>query len=78
MIDLEASNDRCIQLGHELKSKISEVEKLRIFKFMARQADFREDNLRAQVSAAVVHKLIFLLEMHFNTVSISLKILNKN
>jgi urease beta subunit len=50
VIDLENSNDRCIQLGSELKLKMNEVEKLRIFKFMARQADIREDNLRAKVS----------------------------
>ncbi|KAI8087410.1 hypothetical protein BDF21DRAFT_335525 [Thamnidium elegans] len=48
-VDLENSNHRCLQLGSELKSKINEVEKLRIFKFMARQADIREDTLRAKL-----------------------------
>lgn len=48
-IDLETSNQRCLQLGSELKAKIQEVEKLRIFKFMARQADIREDSLRAKL-----------------------------
>lgn len=48
-VDLETSNYRCLQLGSELKCKIHELEKLRIFKFMARQADIREDTLRAKV-----------------------------
>ncbi|KAI7888099.1 uncharacterized protein EV154DRAFT_605078 [Mucor mucedo] len=48
-VDLETSNHRCLQLGSELKSKIQELEKLRIFKFMARQADIREDTLRAKL-----------------------------
>ncbi|KAL7314050.1 hypothetical protein PS15m_007708 [Mucor circinelloides] len=47
--DLDICNSRCLQLGSELKSKNNEVEKLRIFKFMARQADIREDTLRAKL-----------------------------
>ncbi|CEP08056.1 hypothetical protein [Parasitella parasitica] len=47
--DLDLCNSRCLQLGSELKSKNNEVEKLRIFKFMARQADIREDTLRAKL-----------------------------
>lgn len=49
MVDLEKANERCIELGNELKNKTKEVEKLRIFKFMVRQADYREDMLRSQV-----------------------------
>lgn len=48
-VDLEKANERCIDLGNELKNKTKEVEKLRIFKFMVRQADYREDMLRSQV-----------------------------
>lgn len=47
--DLDICNNRCLQLGSELKLRNNEVEKLRIFKFMARQADIREDTLRAKV-----------------------------
>ncbi|KAI8643529.1 hypothetical protein BD408DRAFT_342219 [Parasitella parasitica] len=47
--DLDMCNSMCLQLGSELKSKNNEVEKLRIFKFMARQADIREDTLRAKL-----------------------------
>ncbi|GAA5809243.1 hypothetical protein MFLAVUS_002648 [Mucor flavus] len=50
-VDLENSNHRCLQLGLELKSKIHEVEELRVFKFMARQADIREDAFRAKVES---------------------------
>lgn len=58
-VDLETSNHRCLQLGSELKCKIQELEKLRIFKFMARQADIREDTLRAKVSFFLcVHKSV--------------------
>ncbi|KAI8977873.1 hypothetical protein BDB01DRAFT_700515, partial [Pilobolus umbonatus] len=49
IIDLEISNNRCSQLGAELKERDIEVEKLRVFKFMARQADIREDTLRAKL-----------------------------
>jgi hypothetical protein len=49
VVDLEASNHRCIQLGSELKQKSSEVDALRVFKIMARQADIREDALRVMV-----------------------------
>ncbi|KAF1803972.1 hypothetical protein FB192DRAFT_1278196, partial [Mucor lusitanicus] len=47
--DLDICNNRCLQLGSELKQRNNEVEKLRIFKFMARQADIREDTLRAKL-----------------------------
>ncbi|KAG0173818.1 hypothetical protein DFQ30_006942 [Apophysomyces sp. BC1015] len=47
--DLETANGRCIQLANELKLKTMEVEKLRIFKFMVRQADAREDTLRTKL-----------------------------
>ncbi|KAI8875585.1 hypothetical protein K501DRAFT_233480 [Backusella circina FSU 941] len=49
VIDLEAANHRCIQLGSELKQKSSEVDALRVFKIMARQADIREDALRVML-----------------------------
>ncbi|CAO3591445.1 unnamed protein product [Absidia cylindrospora] len=48
-IDLEKANKRCIEIGQELQNKTKELEKLRIFKFMVRQADFREDMLRSQL-----------------------------
>ncbi|KAI8096591.1 uncharacterized protein BX664DRAFT_61962 [Halteromyces radiatus] len=47
--DLEKASERCIEIGNELKNKTKEVEKLRIFKFMVRQADYREDALRSQL-----------------------------
>ncbi|RCI06004.1 hypothetical protein CU098_009115 [Rhizopus stolonifer] len=47
--DLDQSNSRCLQLGSELKSKIGEIEKLRVFKLMARQADVREETLRTKL-----------------------------
>ncbi|KAI8341061.1 hypothetical protein BC941DRAFT_346817 [Chlamydoabsidia padenii] len=49
MIDLERATERSIEIGNELKNKTKEVEKLRIFKFMVRQADYREDMLRSQL-----------------------------
>lgn len=49
--DFEKANERCVQIGNELKNKTKEVEKLRIFKFMVRQADYREDMLRSQVKS---------------------------
>ncbi|ORZ23611.1 hypothetical protein BCR42DRAFT_318797 [Absidia repens] len=48
-VDLEKANKRCIEIGQELQNKTKELEKLRIFKFMVRQADFREDMLRSQL-----------------------------
>ncbi|ORZ25550.1 hypothetical protein BCR42DRAFT_314630 [Absidia repens] len=48
-LDFEKANERCIEIGNELKNKTKEVEKLRIFKFMVRQADYREDMLRSQL-----------------------------
>ncbi|KAI8340188.1 hypothetical protein BC941DRAFT_349111 [Chlamydoabsidia padenii] len=48
-LDLERANERCVEIGNELKNKTKEVEKLRIFKFMVRQADYREDMLRSQL-----------------------------
>ncbi|KAI9485132.1 hypothetical protein BDB00DRAFT_878005 [Zychaea mexicana] len=47
--DLEVANARCAQLINELKAETMEVDKLRIFKFMVRQADVREENLRAKL-----------------------------
>ncbi|KAI9250931.1 hypothetical protein BDA99DRAFT_522244 [Phascolomyces articulosus] len=47
--DLEVANARCTQLMNELKAETMEVDKLRIFKFMVRQADVREENLRAKL-----------------------------
>jgi hypothetical protein len=51
--DLEICNNRCLQLGTELKAKNNEIEKLRVFKFMARQADVREETLRAKVNNVI-------------------------
>ncbi|KAI8146255.1 hypothetical protein BJV82DRAFT_410639 [Fennellomyces sp. T-0311] len=47
--DLEVANARCAQLANELRAETMEVDKLRIFKFMVRQADVREENLRAKL-----------------------------
>ena len=47
--DLEVANARCVQLSNDLKAETTEVDKLRIFKFMVRQADIREESLRAKV-----------------------------
>lgn len=43
--DLETANDKCNQLSSELETKTSELEKLRIFKFMARHSESREEAL---------------------------------
>ncbi|ORY94188.1 hypothetical protein BCR43DRAFT_532171 [Syncephalastrum racemosum] len=50
--DLEAANARCTHLTTELRARTMEVDKLRIFKFMVRQADIREENLRAKLEDA--------------------------
>ncbi|KAI7859677.1 hypothetical protein BDC45DRAFT_553424 [Circinella umbellata] len=47
--DLEVANARCTQLMNELRTETMEVDKLRIFKFMVRQADVREETLRAKL-----------------------------
>ncbi|KAI9315978.1 hypothetical protein BX666DRAFT_2046138 [Dichotomocladium elegans] len=47
--DLEVANARCLQLSSDITAKTVEIDKLRIFKFMVRQADTREENLRAKL-----------------------------
>ncbi|KAL0084084.1 hypothetical protein J3Q64DRAFT_1638815 [Phycomyces blakesleeanus] len=47
--DLETANARCLQLTTELQNRTVEIEKLRIFKFMVRQADAREETLRTKL-----------------------------
>lgn len=47
LADMEACNQRSNQLTNELDIKTREVEKLRTYKQMARQADIQEDNLRS-------------------------------
>ncbi|KAI9486673.1 MAG: hypothetical protein EXX96DRAFT_472089 [Benjaminiella poitrasii] len=47
--DLDMCNNRCLELGAELKNSINEVEKLRVFKFMVRQADIREEVLKTKL-----------------------------
>lgn len=47
--DLEITNEKCQQLTAELESKNSELEKLRVFKFMVRQSELREETLTSKV-----------------------------
>ncbi|KAI9483514.1 MAG: hypothetical protein EXX96DRAFT_477915 [Benjaminiella poitrasii] len=47
--DLELSNDKCLQLSKELDLKSNEVEKLRIFKFMMKQSESREELLSSKL-----------------------------
>lgn len=48
--DLEITNEKCQQLTAELESKNSELEKLRVFKFMVRQSELREETLTSKVT----------------------------
>ncbi|KAI7901710.1 uncharacterized protein BX663DRAFT_513762 [Cokeromyces recurvatus] len=48
-LDLDTCNNRCLKLSAELKNYINEVEKLRVFKLMARQADIQEDILNSKL-----------------------------
>ncbi|KAG0169727.1 hypothetical protein DFQ30_003285 [Apophysomyces sp. BC1015] len=47
--DLELANAKCAELSIDLELKNSEIEKLRIFKIMVRQADIREEALRSKL-----------------------------
>lgn len=47
--DLETANEKCNQLSLELDSKSSEIEKLRIFKFMVRHSETREEALTSKL-----------------------------
>ncbi|KAF7725710.1 hypothetical protein EC973_009427 [Apophysomyces ossiformis] len=47
--DLELANAKCAELSNDLECKNVEVEKLRIFKIMVRQADIREEALRSKL-----------------------------
>ncbi|KAL0093384.1 hypothetical protein F4703DRAFT_1789819 [Phycomyces blakesleeanus] len=67
MSDLEISNAKCAQLAKDLEMKCNEVEKLRVFKFMVRQSDIREESLRAKLEdinqeLAVTRKSELMLE----------------
>ena len=46
---------------NELKTETMEVDKLRIFKFMVRQADVREETLRAKVIYIYIYIYIYNL-----------------
>ncbi|KAI9027139.1 hypothetical protein CLU79DRAFT_25229 [Phycomyces nitens] len=67
MSDLEISNAKCAQLAKDLEMKCNEVEKLRVFKFMVRQSDIREESLRSKLEdmnqeLAVTRKSELMLE----------------
>ncbi|KAI8642571.1 hypothetical protein BD408DRAFT_179851 [Parasitella parasitica] len=47
--DLEMTNDKCNQLSMDLRAKESELEKLRLYKFMARQAESNEAILTSKL-----------------------------
>ncbi|RCH81717.1 hypothetical protein CU097_003309 [Rhizopus azygosporus] len=65
--DLEITNEKCQQLTAELESKNSELEKLRVFKFMVRQSELREETLTSKLEdtyqeLAICRKNELLLE----------------
>ncbi|KAG1383988.1 hypothetical protein G6F61_000863 [Rhizopus arrhizus] len=65
--DLEIANERCQQLSAELESKNNELEKLRVFKFMVRQSEVREETLTSKLEdthqeLAICRKNELLLE----------------
>ncbi|ORX47458.1 hypothetical protein DM01DRAFT_253489 [Hesseltinella vesiculosa] len=69
-MELERVNERCIELGNELKHQAKQVERFRIFKVMAREADAREDGLRLQLDdttqeLALARKNALLLECKY-------------
>ncbi|KAI8386990.1 hypothetical protein BD560DRAFT_486544 [Blakeslea trispora] len=47
--DLQIANEKCKQLSMELKSKSEELEKLRLFKFMVRNSESREEMLTSKL-----------------------------
>lgn len=47
--DLEIVNEKYNQLSLELDEKTTELEKLRVFKFMVRNAELREETLTSKV-----------------------------
>ncbi|RCH84018.1 hypothetical protein CU098_000891, partial [Rhizopus stolonifer] len=47
--DLEMANEKCKQLSIELESKSNELEKLRLFKFMVRHSESREEVLTSKL-----------------------------
>ncbi|KAI7908057.1 uncharacterized protein BX663DRAFT_492832 [Cokeromyces recurvatus] len=47
--DLEMSNEKCNQLTKELELKMKEIEKLRLFKFMVKQSESREELLTSKL-----------------------------
>jgi hypothetical protein len=64
LADLEIVNDKCNQLTKEIEAKNGEVEKLRIFKFMVRQSEIREETLRSKVNNIITqfdYVILFVL-----------------
>lgn len=64
--DLEMANDKCNQLSIDLDIKTSELEKLRIFKFMVRNSETREESITSKVNNMYVYCFIlfyFLLSI---------------
>jgi hypothetical protein len=57
---LDLVNQRCTLLESELKLQSGEVDSLRVFKVMARQADIREDTLRLMVNAYPLYMGLFI------------------
>ncbi|KAI8970192.1 hypothetical protein BDF20DRAFT_916038 [Mycotypha africana] len=47
--DLEMANDKCNQFSNDIQAKNAELEKLRIYKFMARHSESREETLTAKL-----------------------------
>lgn len=54
--DLEIANEKYNQMSSDLDAKSAELEKLRIFKFMVRHAETREETLLSKVN----HLLCFI------------------
>ncbi len=50
------ANEKYKQLSIELESKSSELEKLRIFKFMVRHSETREETLTSKVKDIYTEK----------------------
>ncbi|KAF1805089.1 hypothetical protein FB192DRAFT_1420488 [Mucor lusitanicus] len=50
--DLEMTNEKCSQLEMDLKTKESELQKLRLYKFMARHAESNEATLTSKLEDA--------------------------
>lgn len=55
------ANEKCNQLSMDLKIKESELEKLRLYKFMARHAESNEAILASKVSPTHYQIVVFFL-----------------